>query len=229
MNSAVVHIVDDDEWHLAALARLLQLHGLETRTHVSAAGLLACLKPGMRGCVIADLCMPDMPGLELQSRLAASPAPLPLIFLTGQGNIPCSVLAMRSGAVDFLEKRVPVEVLLRSVHLALERDESQSLERMRLCEINARFARLTIREREVLGHMVNGRMIKEIAAELGINERTVKLHRTAVSRKTGVHSPALLALLAQEVGLFGSDQRPGLDRLRTHLPVREVVSPPAAR
>ena len=224
-----MHIVDDDEWHLAALARLFQLHGLEARTHVRAAAFLACLRPGMRGCVIADLCMPDMPGLELQARLAASSAPLPLIFLTGHGDIASTVLAMRRGAMDLLEKRVPAEVLLRSVHLALEQDESQSVERMRLCEINARFARLTAREREVLRHMVNGRMIKEIAAELGINERTVKLHRTAITRKTGVHSPALLALFAQEVSLFGSDQRPELERQRNHLPIREVAIQSPAR
>lgn len=229
MIEPVVHIVDDDEWHLAALARLLQLHGFSTRTHDRAAGFLASLKPGMRGCVIADLCLPDIPGLDLQARLAASPAPMPLIFLTGQGDIRCSVLAMRSGAVDFLEKRVPAELLLHSVRLALERDELQSLERVRLCEINARFARLTTREREVLRHLVNGRMIKEIAGVLGINERTVKLHRTAITRKTGVHSPALLALLAQEAGLFGSDHLLALERLRTNLPFREVAPLTPAR
>jgi FixJ family two-component response regulator len=223
MNEPVVHIVDDDEWHVAALSRLLQLHGLAIRTHGRAAAFLASLKPGMRGCVVADLCLPDMSGLDLQARLAVSSAPMPLIFLTGQGDIPCSVLAMRNGAVDFLEKRVPAEVVIRSVRLALEQDELQALERARLCEINARFARLTAREREVLRHMVEGRMIKEIAAVLRINERTVKLHRTAITRKTGVHSPALLALFAREAGLFGSDHLPALERLRTNLPFREVA------
>lgn len=223
MSEPLVHVVDDDEWYLAALSRLLQLHGLATRTYSSATQFLESLEPGSHGCVIVDLRMPGVSGLELQTKLAASSSPMPLLFLTGQGDIPCSVRAMRSGAVDFLEKRVPAEVLLRSVRIALERDELQSRERARLCELNARFARLTPREREVLKHMVNGQMIKEIAATLGISERTVKLHRTAITQKVGVHATALLARLTQEVGLFGFSLPTPLARIPGNHPLEEVV------
>jgi FixJ family two-component response regulator len=109
---------------------------------------------------------------------------------------------MRNGAVDFLEKRVPAEDLLHVIWIALERDATDFSMRSRLCDIRARFARLSVREHEVLRHVVEGRMIKEIAAALGIHERTVKLHRTAITRKTGVQSAALLATLVQEAGLF---------------------------
>jgi two-component system response regulator FixJ len=135
-------------------------------------------------------------------------APMPVIFLTGQGDIPGSVRAMRNGAVDFLEKRVPAEELLHAICIALERDAVEFSVRSRLGGIRARFARLSTREHEVLRHVVAGRMIKEIAAALHIHERTVKLHRTAITRKTGVQSAAMLATLAHESGLFATLRDP---------------------
>jgi FixJ family two-component response regulator len=130
---------------------------------------------------------------------------MPVLFLTGHADIPASVRAMRRGAVDFLEKRAPREELLHSVRAALERGEREFEKRLRLRELDKRFARLTPREKEVLQHVVVGRMNKEIAAALSINERTVKLHRTAITRKVGVHSSAQLATLSTEIGLFGRE------------------------
>ena len=200
-----VHLVDDDESFLNALSRLLRLEGLETRAFISAAALLGSLGPASRGCVVADLDMPGMTGFELQEQLAASSAPMPILFLTGHGDIPASVRAMRLGAVDFLEKRAPREELMRSIRMALERGEHEFQRRTRLRDLDQRFGRLTPRELEVLQHVVIGRMNKEIAAALSINERTVKLHRTAITRKVGVHSSAQLATLSNELGLFGNE------------------------
>ena len=204
--SRIVYVVDDDASFVTALSRLLRLNGLEPRPFTSASRFLESLEDSCRGCVLADLSMPDMSGLDLQERLAASAAPMPIVFLTGHGDIPASVRAMRNGAVDFLEKRVPADELLRAVCIALERDARDSTSRARLSDIKARFARLSAREHEVLQHVVEGRMIKEIAAALDIHERTVKLHRTAITRKVGVQSSALLATMAQEAGLFRQPQ-----------------------
>lgn len=201
-----VYLVDDDESFVAALSRLLRVSGMDPRPFTSATHFLESLDANARGCVVADLSMPDMSGFDLQARLAASPAPMPIVFLTGHGDIPASVRAMRNGAVDFLEKRVPAEELLHAICMALERDATESTSRSRLTDIRARFARLSTREHEVLQHVVEGRMIKEIAAALDIHERTVKLHRTAITRKVGVQSAALLATLAQEAGLFRPTQ-----------------------
>jgi FixJ family two-component response regulator len=143
-----------------------------------------------------------MNGLDLQSALARSPNPLPILFLTGHGDIPSSVRAMRGGAVDFLEKRAPKEELLDAVRRALARDAREREERARRRELRARFDALSERELEVLSHVVRGRLNKQIAADLGIHERTVKLHRTAITRKLGVQSVAELTRLTDEAGIF---------------------------
>lgn len=203
-----VYVVDDDESFVTALSRLLRANGLEARPFVSATRFLDSLGADSRGCVLADLAMPDMSGFELQARLAESPAPMPLVFLTGNGDIPASVRAMRNGAVDFLEKRVQAEELLQAVYFALAREATEFVARNRRADIRSRFARLSMREEQVLRHVVQGRMIKEIAAALDIHERTVKLHRTAITRKVGVHSAAQLATMVREVGLFEEESLP---------------------
>jgi len=156
----------------------------------------------MSGCIVADLQMPGMDGLKLQEALGKSANPLPIIFLTGQGDIPASVSAMRSGAEDFLTKRAPKEDLLAAVERALARDALERKERGRLRDLRQRFDELSEREWEVLGHVVQGKMNKEIAADLNINERTVKLHRTNITRKLKVQSTVELSRLADEAGLF---------------------------
>ena len=146
--------------------------------------------------------MPGMDGLKLQEALARSANPLPIIFLTGQGDIPASVSAMRGGAEDFLIKRAPKEDLLAAIERALQREAQERKQRGRLQDLRERFGELSERELEVLGHVVQGKMNKEIAADLNINERTVKLHRTSITRKLKVQSTVELSRLTDEAGLF---------------------------
>jgi two-component system response regulator FixJ len=200
-----VHIVDDDAFFLTATSRLLRACGFAVRTFASAGEFLATRKDeDAPGCVLADLQMPGMNGLELQAALARAQNPLPILFLTGHGDIPSSVRAMRDGAEDFLEKRAPKEQLLGAVQRALARDAREREARARQRELRARFDALTKREVEVLGHVVRGRLNKQIAGDLGIHERTVKLHRTAITTKLGVQSVAELTRLTDEAGLFGA-------------------------
>ena len=199
----VVHLVDDDASVLAAMSRLLRASGFAVMTFGSAAEFLATREEDdAPGCVLADVRMPGMNGLELQSALARSPHPLPILFLTGHGDIPSSVRAMREGAQDFLEKRAPMEQLLGAVRQALARDAQDRASRARQRDLRARFDTLTKRELEVLSHVVRGRLNKQIAGDLDIHERTVKLHRTAITTKLGVQSVAELTRLTDEAGLF---------------------------
>ena len=178
-----VHIVDDDPSFLAAASRLMRAHGFAVRTFASATEFLAERDADAPGCVLADVRMPGMTGLELQAALAQSDNPLPILMLTGYGDIPSSVRAMRDGAEDYLEKTAPHEQLLAAVNRALARDVREREVRARQREVRALFAALSPRELEVLGHVVRGRLNKQIAGDLGIHERTVKLHRTAITTK----------------------------------------------
>ena len=188
------------------MSRLLSAVGYTVRAFESAEEFLKQLVPEMSGCIVADLQMPGMDGLKLQQALTKTANPLPIIFLTGRGDIPSSVSAMRSGAEDFLTKRAAKEDLLAAVERALARDRIERTERGRLQGLRQRFEDLSERELEVLGHVVRGRMNKEIAADLNINERTVKLHRTNITRKLKVQSVAELTRLAGEAGLFKSQK-----------------------
>ena len=205
MSEAIVHLVDDDESFVTAMSRLLKASGFSVRAFSSAALFLANVSVGTRGCVVADLNMPEIDGLELQARLARDGSSMPVVFLSGQGDIPSTVRAMREGAVDFLEKHAPKEQLLAAIEAALARDAADHSQRKQLEDLRGRFDRLTEREREVLSYVVAGRMNKEIAAALGIHERTVKLHRTAITTKVGVQSTAQLATLVREAGIFPAE------------------------
>ena len=197
VTTPIVHIVDDDASFLAAASRLLRASGFAVKTFSSASEFFAQRDTDAPGCVVADLQMPEMNGLDLQSALARTRNPLPTLFLTGQGDIPSSVRAMRGGAEDFLEKSAPKEKLVDAVKRALAREE-----RARQRELRARFDALSERELEVLGHVVQGRLNKQIADDLGIHERTVKLHRTAITMKLGVPSVAELTRLTLDAGIF---------------------------
>ncbi len=199
-----VYLVDDDASFLTAASRLLRATGHPVKTFPSAAEFLKYLPAAGPGCVVADLQMPGLSGLDLQSALARTNNPLPVLFLTGHGDIPTSVRAMRQGAEDFLTKRAPKEELLEAVKRALARDARERAERTRIQGLRARFDTLSEREREVLQHVIRGQLNKQIAADLGIHERTVKLHRTAITTKLGVPSVAELTRLAQEAGLFSN-------------------------
>jgi len=200
VHAPTVHIVDDDASFLSATSRLLRVSGFTVKVFDSASAFLEQRDP--KGCVIADLQMPGMNGLDLQAALARTRDPLPILFLTGHGDIPSTVRAMRDGAEDFLEKRAPKEKLLEAVKRALARDAAEHEKRWRQRELRARFEALSERELEVLGHVVRGRLNKQIADDLGIGERTVKLHRTAITTKLGVPSVAEMTRLAQEAGIF---------------------------
>lgn len=197
-----VFIVDDDVQYLRALERLLRVAGFQVAAYTSAAKFLNEVKPGTAGCLITDLMMPGMDGMALQEALHGSGNPLPVLFLSGQGDIPTTVRAMRGGAEDFLTKLAPKADLIAAVNRALARNEQERANRARLEELRKSFELLTSRELEILRHVLQGQLNKQIAADLGIHERTVKLHRTSITTKLRVHSVAELTRMAQQVGLF---------------------------
>lgn len=194
----IVHLVDDDASFLSSMSRLLRASGYCVRTFVCAEDFLSQLTPAARGCVVADLRMPGQSGFDLQDELARVGCRMPIVFVTGHGDIPDSVRAIRNGAEDFLTKRAPKARLLAAVHRALERGARESSRDQRLRELRGRLGLLTKRERDVLDLVVKGRMNKEIANDLAIHERTVKLHRTHITTKLHVHSVAELTRLVME-------------------------------
>ncbi len=194
-----VFIVDDDTSFLATMSRWLRAFGYAVESFTSAADFLAQRPMEAAGCVVADLQMPGMDGIALQEALAQSVNPLPIVFLTGHGDIPTSVQAMRSGAEDFLLKTASKEDLLAAIERALTRDLYEHRARRRQRELMLRFAKLTPRENEVLAHVLQGQLNKQIAADLGIDERSVKRHRSSVMAKLDVKSVVELTQLADEV------------------------------
>jgi FixJ family two-component response regulator len=201
MTEPTVHVVDDDGSFLLSMSRWLRASGFAVKTYTSASEFLSRKDADGPGCVIADLQMPDVGGLDLQSTLAHTRSPLPILFVTGHADTVSTVRAMRGGAEDFLEKRAPKELLLDAVRRALARDERERVARARLQEMTLRFESLTARERVVLAHVLQGRLNKQIASDLGIHERTVKVHRKSIMTKLGVRSVAVLTRLTQEAGL----------------------------
>jgi FixJ family two-component response regulator len=198
---ATVFIVDDDAAVLKGLARLLRSARFNVQAFGSPQEFLAQHDPRAPGCLVLDLAMPGLNGLELQAALTAKGSAIPIIFLTGHGDIPTSVQAMKRGALDFLTKPVNDGDLLKAVQVALEKDHSARQTRAELDDIHARLDSLTPREREVLTHVVSGQLNKETAADLGTAEKTIKLHRARVMDKMKVDSLAELVRLAERVGL----------------------------
>ena len=199
--AGTVFVVDDDPSFRQAIARLLNAAGYVVEMFASAGDFLERHRVESRGCVLADLRMPGPSGLDLQAALGQRANPLPVIFLTGHGDIPTSVHAMRGGAEDFLTKPVKREELLKAVRRALLRDAQNAAARASAGELRGRYERLTPREREVLSLIVAGKLNKEIAGDLGATERTIKAHRANIIAKLEVHSVAELARLAQEAGV----------------------------
>ena len=196
--SPVVHVVDDDLSFSTAVSRLLRAGGYLVRCYGSAAEFLGAARGDQPGCVLLDLHLPGPSGLELQEALADAAHSLPIVFLTGQGDIPSSVRAMRGGAEDFLTKPVQREILFAAIERALARDARERDRRTRQRELRARLESLTPREREVLREVVRGRLNKQIAARLGTTERTIKAHRANLVSKLGVQSVAELTALVLE-------------------------------
>jgi FixJ family two-component response regulator len=205
MIEPTVHVVYDDPSFLLALSRLLAANGFRVQTYSSAMAFLGRGRAGEPGCVIADLLMPGMDGLDLQSALARTPNALPIVFLTGEAETALVVRAMRGGAEDFLDKTAKLEVLFDAVHRALARDEQAREKRSQGQALKMRFKALSSREREVLGHVLQGRLNKQIAGDLGIHERTVKAHRRSIMVKLKIRSVAGLARLSHEAGVFTAE------------------------
>jgi len=196
----MVFVVDDDLGVLKSLARVLRSAGLEVATFSSPSEFLKQHVPRAAGCLVLDVAMPGLNGLELQAALTAKDSAIPIIFLTGRGDIPMSVQAMKGGAVDFLTKPIDDEDLLKAVHAALEKDRIERQSRAELDEIQERLATLTPREREVLTHVVSGQLNKQIANDLGTVEKTIKVHRARVMEKMKVNSVAELVRLTERLG-----------------------------
>lgn len=196
-----VFIVDDDPSVLKSLARLLASARLNVVTFESPREFLERHVAEAPGCLVLDVAMPGLNGLELQQALASRGSLLPIIFLTGHGDIPMGVQAMKRGAVDFLTKPVDDRDLLAAIHGAFEKDRAARAERAEVAAIERRLATLTPREREVLAHVVAGRRNKQIAADLGTVEKTIKVHRARVMEKMGVRSLAELVRLAERAGI----------------------------
>jgi len=197
----VVHVVDDDDAFRTAVMRLLEAAGYAVRGYGSAGDFLIARPGNASGCVLLDVNLPGPSGLDLQAALAEQGVTLPVVFLTGHGDVPKSVRAMKAGAVDFLEKPVAREPLLAAVREALARGADARAAGERLRQLRGRYETLTPREREVFAGVVAGRLNKQIAAAIGAAERTVKAHRAQVLAKMGVGSVAELSRIATELGL----------------------------
>ncbi len=198
---ATVFIVDDAPSILASLSSLLGAMGHPVRTFESAERYLEAEEPEVPGCLLLDIRMPGMGGLELQRRLVGSPRERPIVFLTGAADVQTSVQAMKVGAVDFLTKPIDAERLRVAVAQALQRDVELRERRALRGVIQQRFATLTRRERQVMTHIIGGRLNKQIAAALGTGEKTVKVHRARVMSKMGARSVPELVQLGVRIGV----------------------------
>lgn len=200
-NPATVYVVDDDPPVLKAVARLLKGAGFQVATFSSPRRFLEHHVPGAAGCLVLDLAMPELDGLQLQEQLSSTGQTLPIIFLTGHADVPASVKAMKGGAADFLTKPIEREQLLQAVRAALARDRIARQARQEIDDIRRRLATLTPREYEVFGHVIGGKLNKQTAADLGAAEKTIKVHRARVMDKMRVQSVAELVRLAERAGI----------------------------
>ena len=201
----VVHIIDDDDALRESLAFLLRTAGIEGQTYASAKAFLEAPLDLSLSCVITDVRMPDMSGIDLLRRLKELKIAVPVIVITGHGDVALAVEAMKIGAVDFLEKPFDDEVLLASVEAALRQRGDQAKRDSERAEIDSRLAALSPRERDVLGGLVAGRANKQIAFDLGISPRTVEIYRANLMNKMEAGSLSDLVRMALVVGILGSE------------------------
>jgi len=198
---AVVFVVDDDESMRRSLASLIRSVGLEARVFSSPHEFMRAERPDAPGCLVLDVRLPGMSGLAFQEELAKAGVALPIIFITGHGDVPMTVRAMKAGAVEFLTKPFDEQALLDAMHAAIERDRQRRRKAAALAEAQTRYGTLTEREREVFRRVIAGRLNKQIAAELGLSVVTVKVHRGQVMRKMGAKSIVDLVRAAEELGI----------------------------
>jgi FixJ family two-component response regulator len=201
VDQPIVFVVDDDASLRTALTNLFQSVGLQAEVFSSAAELLQSELPDVPSCLVLDIRLPGLSGLDFQVELAKANIHIPLIFMTGHGDIPMTVRAMKAGAVDFLSKPFRQQEMLDAVATAIERDRKRRKDHKVLSEVQARFETLTPREREVLAFVAAGLMNKQIAAEIGIAVITVKIHRGHIMKKMGTRSLADLVRMAETLGI----------------------------
>jgi FixJ family two-component response regulator len=196
-----VFLVDDDPRVLKALSRLLRAKGYEVESYPSPQAFLSNHDANVPGCAVLDVSMPGLDGLKLQQVLTTEGSHRSVIFITGKGDIPTSVRAMKAGAIDFLTKPVSHEDLFGAIERAKEQDAKSRLVRAELASIRRKIATLTPREHEVLTHVVGGRLNKQIAGDLGTVEKTIKVHRSRMMEKLGVRTVADLVRMAEKAGI----------------------------
>jgi FixJ family two-component response regulator len=197
----IVFVVDDDPSVRRALKRLIGSVGLQVEGFGSAREFLQAMHSEGPSCLVLDIRLPGVSGLDFQRELAAANVPIPIIFITAHGDIPMTVRAMKAGAVEFLSKPFRDQDLLDAIHMALERDRSRRQQEAELATLRERLASLTPREREVLPLVVSGLLNKQIAGQIGTSETTVKVHRSQLMHKMGASSLAELVRLAERIGI----------------------------
>src|ERR1700757_3599288 len=200
-SNSTVLVIDDDPNFRASVGRLLRSLGLNVQLFASIAEFLESDPPDCATCLVLDIRLPDQSGLDLQRELAAADREIPIIFITGHGDIPMSVEAMKAGAVEFLTKPFRDQALLDAIHQAIQRDRANRKRRAEIVELRARYDLLTQREREVLAHVVSGLLNRQISAELGTSEFTIKIQRGRVMQKMRAASLAELVRMAERLGI----------------------------
>ena len=198
---AMVFVVDDDVGTRESLKNLIRSVGLRVEAFASAQDFLRSTRPDVPGCLVLDVRLPGLSGLDLQKRMAEAELEIPIVFITGHGDIPMSVRAMKAGAVEFLTKPFRDQELLDAIQQALERDRNAREQRAEIEELRSRYRLLTPREREVMALVVTGLLNKQIAGELGTSEASVKVHRQHVMEKMQAGSLAALVRMADRVGI----------------------------
>lgn len=197
----IVFVVDDDASMRQALARLLQSVQLRVEVFASPQEFLQSERPNVPSCLVLDVRLPRLSGLDFQAELAKADVRIPIVFITGHGDIPMSVRAMKAGAVDFLAKPFRDQDLLDAVTAAIQRDQKRREHENAMTDLRAHFSSLTPREREIMALVASGLMSKQIAAEVGLSEITVKLHRSHLMKKMGARSVADLVRMAEALGV----------------------------
>ena len=198
---SVVHVIDDDASLQSALASLLRSVGIDALTYSSARDFIAAARPDAPGCIVLDVRLPGMSGIDFQEQLAGLGIQLPVVLMTGYGDIPMSVRAMKAGAIDFLSKPFRDQDMLDAVSAAIERDRERRAADGKVAALRDRFATLSPREQEVMLLVTAGRLNKQVAGDLGLSEITVKIHRGAAMRKMGAKTLADLVRMAESLKL----------------------------
>jgi FixJ family two-component response regulator len=200
----IVFVVDDDPSFRRSTKMLIESAGLSVQAFSSAEEFLHSRRPEIPACLVLDVRLPHLSGLDLQRELARAGIQIPIIFLTGHGDIPMTVQAMKAGAIEFLTKPFREQDLLDAIHRATNFDRAARLQRAKLELLRERYHSLTAREREVMAHVVAGMLNKQVAQELGTTEKTIKVHRGHIMQKMGARSLADLVRTAERLGIFGS-------------------------